>query len=351
MDAGKKLRGGAAMRVYRYVAGAALVVWAVAQAPLAAQQAAAPLETIAYEVRDLLQQAQVFDLGAPTASLLSENERRHFDDAERATRLVQAVVKFVDLRPTASSEEAISVVNGSRLVVRTTALKHAEVKSLLNAYRQLIGVWVIARADLYEVDEAFHGKLKSAKHAGREELEEQEKNFLDGVPLPSDPLFASLSKQKPVLAGDEVKIDSGAQVLLLAQQRTITCLPGRAQILRGDKSAQAVLTGVSFHGGAHVSADRRFARMRITEKVTEVARIQRMKQVVDNAGGEAEYDVPLLTTATHTQEFEMPDGGSTLLPVAHRSKELREKGRWWVLKLTPRIYIEEEERVIREQMK
>jgi hypothetical protein len=347
------------MRVSLSLAVAALFT-AIGPVRLAAQQPAAQLETVAYDVRDLLQKPQVFELGAAPGDLgltglpapsnpFSECERRRLDDAQRATRLVQAVVRFVELRPTPASEQSITMVNGSRLVVRTTAAKHAEVKSLLDSFRRLIGVWVIARADLYEVDDTFHGKLKSVKHAGREEFEEQEKKLLGGGSLPSNPLFDALSKQKPVLAGDEVKIEVGVPALLLARQQTITCLPSPAQILRGDKSAQAVLTGVSFHGGTYVSSDRRFVRMRITEQATEVARIQRLKQVVDNAGGEAEYDVPLLTTTTHAQEFELPDGGTILLPVAHRSKELREKGRWWVLKLTPRIYIEEEEKLFRAQ--
>jgi len=338
------------VRTLLFLAVLASFAGAVNQAPLLAQEKPAQLETVAYDVRDLLHKPELFELGGSPWNAFEENLRRRRDDpATNAGRLVQAIVRYVEVRPTASSDEAITIVNGSRLMVRTTRAKHAEVKSLLDAFRRLGDLWVVAKAELYEVDDAFYGKLKAAKRLSRQDLEESETKFLAGVPQPRDPLFETLTKQKPVLAGDEIKVDSGFEATLLSRHQAITCLPNRAQIYKGDKSPQAVLTGVSFLGGMHISSDRRYVRIRLTEKAVDLQQIDRMKVTEDKAGNDVNVETPLLKETTHTQVLNIPDGGTILVAVHERPPALLDKSRWWVLSITPRIYIEEEEKLLREQ--
>ena len=54
-----------------------------------------------------------------------------------------------------------------------------------------------------------------------------------------------------------------------------------------------------------------------------------------------------MTEATHAQERDLPDGGAILIPVIYRPRSTRAKDRWWVLRITARITMEEEEEQIR----
>src|SRR5205085_2891974 len=58
-------------------------------------------------------------------------------------------------------------------------------------------------------------------------------------------------------------------------------------------------------------------------------------------------EVPLVKESAYTQTLEIPDGGTILVPVHYRPPAAAAKDRWWVLAITPQIYIEEEERAER----
>src|SRR5262245_5751191 len=62
-------------------------------------------------------------------------------------------------------------------------------------------LYVIMKARLYEVDEAFHNKVAKARWLSKAELEE-----LETKPPADGKLFALLEKQKPSLIGKEVNI-------------------------------------------------------------------------------------------------------------------------------------------------
>ncbi len=68
---------------------------------------------------------------------------------------------------------------------------------------------------------------------------------------------------------------------------------------------------------------------------------------VDNSEKLLVAETPFLKKATHTEVLEIPDGGSILVPVHYRPASVRAENRRWVLRITPRIVIEEEEREIR----
>jgi hypothetical protein len=315
------------------------------------------LYTAVYDIRDAIAKPetiaffQSFWNAVPGSwDAFQENVRgRNREPAERAALVVRAIVSHVELgNPKQGSIDpaTVQVLNATRLVIRTNAAKHSEVGALLRALRSLGDVTVAVKAQLYEVDDAFFTKLKNVKPVDWEELERE---FLAGVPATGESLFKLLDKHTMLQAGDEVMVDDGMIAGLLSRHQALTFLPSRAQVVKGDKSRQTVLAGVAFLAGVRVGADRRFVRMRLTEKGTEVLRVKKEKVLVDNTGNEAEAETPLLKEAVHTRDLEIPDGGSMLVPVHYRPPSVQEKNRHWVLWITPRIIIEEEERLIHQQ--
>ena len=90
-------------------------------------------------------------------------------------------------------------------------------------------------------------------------------------------LFKRLEKQTLILDGEEVTIDNGQESALLSRHRVVRCLPNPDQVRRGEKDPQTVLEGISFLGTVQSTPDRRFVRLKLTEKVTELQRIEKLK--------------------------------------------------------------------------
>lgn len=161
----------------------------------------------------------------------------------------------------------------------------------------------------------------------------------------------------------EIKLNNGREIALLSHHKVTRCLPSPDQIWHGDKKRQTFVEGISFLAAIRVSSDRRQVRVRLTEKTSELQEIQRLKvpniveeQKALNAGDvkaleklakEVDAETPFLKETTHTQIVEIADGGSILVPVYYRPRSTQEKNRWWVLSISPRIYIHEEEEQIR----
>ncbi len=213
---------------------------------------------------------------------------------------------------------------------------------------------VIAQAQLYEVDDAFFKKLAQAKRLSKQDLEELERQFL-GLSQPKSPatreddsLFKLLEKHKPILTGKEIMVDNGRQGTLLSWHKVINCLPSPEQVRKGDKVPQKVEEGVSVLVDVRVSWDRRFVRVKFTEKSTELEGIDKVRVFVGETEKEVVAEVPFLKEATHSQVRYMADGGSFLLPIHYRPRDSRDKQRLLVLLITARIWIEEEERIIRQ---
>src|SRR5262249_10248209 len=143
---------------------------------------------------------------------------------------------------------------------------------------------------LYEVDNAFHERLVKNKRLSREDLEELERNAVK-LPQPRSPaadsLFSLLEKQKKLLDGKEIHIEPGKEGVLLTSKKAIRFLPTPGQLRHGDKEPQTIHEGVALHAQVHISADRRFVRVRFVEKSLEIDGSEEVKTVVDNKGTEA----------------------------------------------------------------
>jgi hypothetical protein len=304
-----------------------------------------PVYSVAYDVRDILAKPEAMLLYPKWNAFRANERRRQSDPILKAEHMVQSIVSMIGL-PRGNdtpSREPIQVLNGTHLVVRANAEKHAEVKALLNAWRRFGDLWVVAKATLYEVDDAVYARVKSAKRLSREELDAEEERLVNGLPSKHEDLGKLLKVQKLVVASDDVKAESGFETTLLSKHHAVSCLPGPEQIRKGQKDRQTMLEGISFVGGIHVSPDRRYVRIKLTQKATEVEAVEKTKLLIDNEGNETVAETPMIKEVVHTETRDFPDGGTIVLPVEYRPRELRDKNRWWVLTITPRIVIPEEE--------
>jgi hypothetical protein len=204
-------------------------------------------------------------------------------------------------------------------------------------------LYVIMKARLYEVDEAFHNKLAKARWRSQAHLEELETKPQDNT------LFDLLKKQKPSLVGKEINVDPGKEGLLLRSTKPNNRLPTPDQLRQGKKTPQTIDEGFTLRAQVHVTADRRFVRVKFVEKSQEIEGIEKVEIVVDDKGNEAIGEIVFVKEASFSRTRYVHDGGSILLSIHYRPSAVRKKDRWLVAEITPRIYVEEEERARREQ--
>jgi hypothetical protein len=314
----------------------------------------------AHEIGDLLGSPEIERLFGPREQ---PDRRENPKLAEKGAAVIHAIISTIDPESWTDGpgHGTLELLNGTRLVVRATAEHHLMLDDFLVSLRRLADVAVLARARMYEVDEAFANKLKNAKQISLEQLE---KDFIEGR-LPKDDLFAVLAKQEPVLVGNEMKVDKAREVALLSRVRAVVGLAGPTRFREAGKAPRLAFEGFSVFGEFRVSRDRRAVEIRLTEKVAELQEIRKVKVQAKNvvedetvievvqAGPKDEtlIDGPFLKESTHERVLEVPDGGSVLHLVHYRPKSLAEKGRLWVSSITVRIRIEAEERMLRQTAK
>lgn len=206
-------------------------------------------------------------------------------------------------------------------------------------------IYVIASANLYEVDEAFYKRLTKAKWSSKADLEKLEQEVLESPKKqePADALFKLLDEQKPLRTGKKIDFVLGQEEVLLSWIKSRDLLPSPEQRRKGQKGPQRIQEGVTLRTRMTISADRRYVRAQFTEKSSEVEGVETVKVLLDD-DKEADADVAFLKEMTASSARIIPDGGSLLIPLHCRPQAAREKGRWLVAKITPQIYIEEEER-------
>src|SRR5262249_8016454 len=119
--------------------------------------------------------------------------------------------------------------------------------------------------------------------------------------------------------------------------------------VKEEKGRQAIVEGVSFEARVQVSSDRRRVWIELSEKTAELKVVHKIKRWIGTPKEpekEIVTEVPVVDENTHSRVVVIPDGGTMLIPVHYRLPLAKAKDRWWVLSITPRIRIEEEERWI-----
>jgi hypothetical protein len=81
----------------------------------------------------------------------------------------------------------------------------------------------------------------------------------------------------------------------------------------------------------------------------DIEGIEKVKVILDERGTEGVGEIVFVKESRISQSRYIPDGGNLLLPLHYRPRAVRNIDRWLVAEITPRIYIEEEERARRRQ--
>jgi hypothetical protein len=207
-------------------------------------------------------------------------------------------------------------------------------------------IYVIMKARFFEVDEAFHKKIKESKWHSMADFAEADK---PGAKPPAGvSLFEQLAKQQPYLAGKEVNIDLGKEGVLLTKIKQVNCLPTLDQLRQGQKAPQKIDEGFTLSAHVQLSPDRRFVRAKILEKSLEIEGIEKTRGVVDlNKGTEADGESVFVKESSLSLERYIADGGRILLPLQYRPPGVKNEDHWLVVEIWTRIYIEAEEKVLR----
>jgi hypothetical protein len=313
----------------------------IAAAGAVAGQAQPALVTRTYHVQDLVGPS-AWVLDRPVARPLGETE-----SSSPAERLVREIISAVapDSWGTTAASPTIQVENGTKLVIRATDDRHKQVADFLGALRRLADVAVVMNARLHEVDRAFYVEqvvplLGNPRQPAPRRL----------VVYPNDELLEKLKQQKLVLLGRDTKIPSGQQATFLSWQQAVRYVAQPADPEIGQKKVyRTALEGVTFLARPRVTADRRFIYLKLTQQVVQLAKGAKIK-VDEGTRFEELVALPDNESATATTVL-VPDGGALLVPVDYRPPAAKGQERVWLLVLRPQIWIEEEERQIRQAEK
>jgi hypothetical protein len=240
--------------------------------------------------------------------------------------------------------ESVQLLNGGRLAVVAAPLRQEEVSNLLDALRRLTDVAVVVNARLYEVDRAFYTRHIAPLFAKFKNPDERPRV----LPIESSALLRQIVRHKLLLESEETKLQPHQDAAFLSRQnafRFVSGPPDRA----GRPRYGAGLEGVSFEVRPVVSSDRRFLRLTISQKVTQLVRIDKTATLDITSGKDVEVESPNLRRSTVTGTVHIPDGNPILMPVDYRPAGKEHKDKVWLLVARPFIWIEEEVKEIRRQ--
>lgn len=233
---------------------------------------------------------------------------------------------------------SIQEVNGTRLEIRTSAKYHGEITSLLDSMRRLSDVAVIVNAALYEVDRAYYEKELQPKRANDQ---------LEVIPLG---LAQQIHKRGVLVKPLNVEMIPNGEGAKIFSLRHALVYRGKPKDPKNPLDAFATTWyGVSLKSSVSVSADRRSVKLKIAQQVTDLVEVR--KKTVPNpfVGGNSEIEVPHIVESSTSATIEVKDGNYLLVPVRYQPPAAKDKDRVLVLLVQPDIYIEAEQKYMREQ--
>lgn len=298
-----------------------------------------------YDVHDLVREAKFIlpSIRRTAESTWAGNDWYDLEEIgpnDGAALLVRLVHN--DLTP--DVESRVQVLNGTVLRVFTGAAGHRAIASRLDDLRHLADVAVVMNASLYEVDQEFYAK----------EIAPLFKKTKDGkepsLVSITESLVEKLKKRKLVQNGDQIKVSSGQRADFFSHQQSFAYIPNP-----GDPAEQqwpkhrTGLEGVAFQVEPTICPDRRSLVLKIVQRVSQLVGINKAKVSDRATGKQVELDSPNLRKSSLSGTIEIDDGQPVLMAVDYRPPDA--KDRRWVLVARPTLYIEEEERQIREAAK
>ncbi len=227
---------------------------------------------------------------------------------------------------------SIEDVNGLDLAIRATGPEHKEIQDTLRALRRRMDVAVKLRGDLYEVEGKWFEKeivprLESGKAAA--------------VLLDDD--TAKLIRAKGTL------VKSGHGLIANDKSRAFFALRRAFTYVAGVPEQYATgFEGVTVRAAVRVTPDRQAVRLKLTQTCTELADVDTQLAFGKN-GEEGAVEIPYYNESSSASAVQVGDGEAVLLHVQYRPRAVRDRGRRWVLLVTPLVSIQEEERELRKQ--
>jgi hypothetical protein len=218
----------------------------------------------------------------------------------------------------------LDVVNTTRLEVRATPARQAEVRDLLTALRRLNDTSVVVEANLYALD----GRVYD-----REVKPRLGKGWGPGGAFAfaaGEGVKRLLARKADLLCSDRVLIADGRARPVLSLRRARVYVKD----LEGPDAEPVpgtVFHGVSLEARVKVSADRQYVRLRLVRRVADLLGVEKLGNV----------ERPRLAEGVASAAFTIGDGVDMLLPVPRRAGP---RGRVQVLLVRPLILIGVEEK-------
>jgi len=246
----------------------------------------------------------------------------------RVEDVIKLIVTSVDPESwNKTGDSTLEEINGTRLVVTTEAARHAQLEELLAAARRRIDLRVDFKSELFEIErkvyeKEFKDKLKDGKAA-----------------VVEDKVVEELRTRGTRLKDAAARAGEGETATVFSLRRAFTYVEKPAvppaPAVRGTG-----LTGLRVSATASVTGDRRFVRLKVTNRVTELVAIK--KRTDPDNGAEGEVEVPDLAESSATFNVTSGDGETILMPVS--LADGKDKDRVRLLLVRPTITIEEEEK-------
>src|SRR5205823_3313704 len=167
--------------------------------------------------------------------------------------------------------------------------------------------------------------------------------------LPIDEeLDKQLRKAAKMLKSGKAQLENGKEGEFFAVRRVVPFdAPGRPPLPNGGpqgKATELALPGVAFHGNFIVSGDRRYVRIKLVQKSTEIVRTSKQQTFDLKQNKRIKLDVPEMQELTVSASVTVGDGVLVLVPIRGAVPGLpMRRDHVLVLLLRPRIHIPEEE--------
>lgn len=250
--------------------------------------------------------------------------------------VVKALVRWIGpeaWRGSGKGTSSITLHNGTRLEIKSTAGNHEQVKEFVQAMRRWNDVAVVLRSELCEIDAKFFQKTIKPKLAGTR----------PGL-LVNDALLVQLRNEAAALQHNTLTIADRRETASFSWKKAILYVAKpHAGANKPADAFDVVSPGLAFRTGVALTPDRRRVRLRITQEVTELVKMRKKTAMDAEMGKETTIEVPDLARSSTSATIRVDDGQWVLLPVRYLPEATKKKGRVLVMLVQPSIAVEEEE--------
>ncbi len=285
---------------------------------------------ITYDVRE---QLRVLPTLPPEVTKDTLERHPGLNGADRKALLLALVTDLVEWR----SWESVEFLNGARLDVVASPTTHGEIDDLLVGLRRMADTFVVMNARLYQVDRAFYSKHVAPLFLRARDTDPR----VEIVPI-EEPLLRRINKEKLLLESEDDRIPRRQDTVFLSRQSVFRFAGGPDPRTAGKLLTETGLAGVSFEVQPLISPDRRYLRLQIIQRGSQLLGINKVKRLDVASGKDVEVDAPNVSKSTVTGTVTVPDAGAVLMPVAQVPSGKDSADKVWLMVARPYIWIEEE---------